>query len=198
VGHFGSAKRSKIRFSLFLVVNLASIFTLYWFLQNHLSFSTALELGLGIVIFVLSLVSFLLFQKRVRAALVLNAFVVLLILSFFVYWIAPDLRWADSKKLALDVLPQLSKSKELLSYNVDDYVPLFYTKGQMQLTPEGRLYQPLDADRLDRYLKRHQIVWLLIDNEDLPWIAKSSDWKMKTDYGGQGISIVELEAGKVR
>src|SRR5262249_3349977 len=88
----------------------------------------------------LTILAFLLIKyRKFSGAIVSYSFISVGFFVVFYVFFFPYMKWEDSKRLSVSVLPQLNANEKLVIHNAYDYVPVFYTNARIELMPDGHL-----------------------------------------------------------
>jgi 4-amino-4-deoxy-L-arabinose transferase-like glycosyltransferase len=147
---------------------------------------------MGIAIAICTIISILLSSSKKSAKLIVYSMIPFLGIFLFIHDFLPESNWIESKELAHAIQPSLTGQRKLLLYNNYDFGVVFYTKGRVDLTPQGYFLNITQAQQLYDYVRQKKEAFVLIGNEELPWIEKFSLWKVKGITRGTERSIVHL------
>ncbi|HET6266393.1 MAG TPA: glycosyltransferase family 39 protein [Acidobacteriota bacterium] len=188
-------RTEKLPLAMILLIgmtNALAILVAFWFSQKLNIYCNGL-LAFLITIGVITVVSLILIANR-KFVWALGLYALISFAGFytFVNAIFPELNRIESKPLSLAIKPSLTGTTKLLIYDFPDYVPLFYTDGRIELTPEGYIYEVNNPEQLYRYLFQKETAYVLIDNLDLEWMSKDDEWKAESVVRGRDLSILKL------
>ncbi len=179
---------------LILILNLVVTAGLLLEFQNYKQYLQGAGIMLAVIAGCVLLSTIFCLKKKYTAALVAYSLIVFAAIYLFVWDFVPKSEWAESKKLALGVNPLLRGNRKLLLYNIYSFDMVFYTNGRVALTPSGYFVDVHNAHQLYEYVKQNKETFVLVGNEELPWMEKFSLWKVTTITTGKERSVVELEA----